>query len=114
METHSRGFTLIELLVVISIIGLLASIVLVALSSARTKGQIGASLEFASTNYHAFGANAIGYWNFDEACGGAIAIATPALDQSGNKRNLLPYSSVPNRVLRSATGMTPTGNGCSL
>ena len=65
-STQDRGFTLIELLVVVSIIGMLSSVVLAALQSARQKGQIGAALQFAATNYHAFGADALVMWNFNE------------------------------------------------
>jgi prepilin-type N-terminal cleavage/methylation domain-containing protein len=74
----SKGFTLIELLVVVAIIGILASVVLASLSSARAKGGDAA----VKTNLHTVTSQAELFYlsnnnSYLPASGTAISITTP-------------------------------------
>lgn len=62
----NKAFTLIELLVVISVIGLLASIILISIKNVRDKTKRAADLQFSSSIHHALGAYAVGIWDFDD------------------------------------------------
>lgn len=76
------GFTLIELLVVISIIGMLSSVVLAALSSARAKAGISASLSFDTNIYMAMGDTLIGYWQLNDGAVNTSADGASIKDSS--------------------------------
>lgn len=102
--SKEHGFTLIELLVVISVIGLLSSIVLAALSSARDKTQIAAGRQFASSLDNVVGDQAALAWDFDE-CSGSVAN-----DRSGNGNN----GNTSAGGLSWSPTNTPNSSGCSM
>jgi prepilin-type N-terminal cleavage/methylation domain-containing protein len=76
--SSARGFTLIEVLVVVSILGLVASVALANLQSAKDKAEIAAGQQFHGSVQRAIGADTVGRWDFDENGGAQVS------DSSGN------------------------------
>lgn len=97
-----KGFTLIEVLVVVAIIGLLSSIVLVALNNSRENARIAGAKSFAAQVYRVAGDQIVGMWDFNECSGTAVT------DGSGNGNNGI-LVGAPTWVAN-----TPSGTGCAL
>ena len=98
----SRGFTIVELLIVIVVIGILASITIVAFNGIQERARLASGQAFASQLIKKHVLNTSAYWTFDECSGSSVK------SQGDN--------SVTSTVVGTLTWSTdtPTGQGCSV
>jgi len=80
----TKSFTLIELLVVIVIIGILAGVIIVSVSSSISKANIAKVKVFENSIQNELGANMVSRWKLDEIVG-----TTTTPDAWGNNTGTL-------------------------
>ena len=83
-----KGFTLIELLVVISIIGLLSSIVMASINSARDRAVIASAMRFSFSLHNAIGSDLVGWWNLEEGPSGGTVNDLSGFNRHGDAVNV--------------------------